>query len=1030
MATQIQIRRDISANWTTTNPILAQGELAQEIDTLFMKIGDGITDWVHLNYLALAGYSGYSGFSGYSGYSGYSTYVNFTTSGNNIALGSMTFTDNVGLINLGFIIGQYVTLTFESSGNLIWCSGFITSYDNTTGVLVVNIDNTNNIGALGYSWTVSLSIPGISGFSGFSGFSGYSGVSFDPTDTNNLHNIMSTGLLSGGLVTINGTDNTKFDVSAGVGYIVDNYTDPLNPTITKVTWSDQIGVTDTYLATDDETYIAINAGGDVEQNIAFTDAQRRDLIILGFTGHLTHTVIQYAISEPAPLIHDVENQMFDFWENFGAFNIDGNVISANGANLNINRSAGDTWSFGDNYKNSNKVPNVVSTPDRTAQSFYYWYTDGSGKWLSTNTNTINPNLRDTLTGTTAVSTDKWTIQTLQYYAPLDEIDIQYGQKEYDNLQDALSDINNLNFVFNPFNNFDTFRGWLVVQEGCTDLSNVNQAQFVNVNKYGMLSGRPASSNTLLENVVGTGVQWGGILSVNTDNTKFDISAGAGWIVNNTTGAVPVATKVTWSAFTAQSDIYLTSYPRTYIYIDNGGNIVQEFSPPASTDLRTKLYIGRTVHTNLSTITSTVAEPAMLIDNSAYLHDFYLAIGALNVTGNTISPNGTNLSFNRSAGTTFRLNANARNSLTDPNIVTDNAATPQSFKYELGHSGYTTWTVGSSVTVIDPTHWDDGSGTLQSVTVGNWTIQRVYLSAQYTGTPNIYVFYGQKQYASLTAAINGTSQDVVIVDPSTSEYTLLGYIIVSQGCTALNDSGNCSIITSGKFGGSAGPQGVVGPQGPTGGFTMLYEFSTSLSTTPASGRIDYDNATPSLVTNIYISETDRNGVSVDAYLDAMQPGDYIRIFSETSNTNYHIYIASGVIDYSHSGHDTIPVTWVAGNGVFSDAVYIGFSTATKGAMGYSGYSGYSGISGASTSGFSGYSGLSGTSGLSGISGFSGYSGLSGISGFSGYSGLSGISGFSGYSGLSGISGFSGYSGLSGISGFSGYSGLSGISGYSG
>ena len=187
---------------------------------------------------------------------------------------------------------------------------------------------------------------------------------------------------------------------------------------------------------------------------------------------------------------------------------------------------------------------------------------------------------------------------------------------------------------------------MVVQEGCTDLSNVNQAQFVNVNKYGMLSGRPASSNTLLENVVGTGVQWGGILSVNTDNTKFDISAGAGWIVNNTTGAVPVATKVTWSAFTAQSDIYLTSYPRTYIYIDNGGNIVQEFSPPASTDLRTKLYIGRTVHTNLSTITSTVAEPAMLIDNSAYLHDFYLAIGALNVTGNTISPNGTNLSFNR------------------------------------------------------------------------------------------------------------------------------------------------------------------------------------------------------------------------------------------------------------------------------------------------------------------------------------------------------------------------------------------------
>ena len=33
MASQIQIRRDTATNWTSANPILAQGEFGLEIDT-------------------------------------------------------------------------------------------------------------------------------------------------------------------------------------------------------------------------------------------------------------------------------------------------------------------------------------------------------------------------------------------------------------------------------------------------------------------------------------------------------------------------------------------------------------------------------------------------------------------------------------------------------------------------------------------------------------------------------------------------------------------------------------------------------------------------------------------------------------------------------------------------------------------------------------------------------------------------------------------------------------------------------------
>lgn len=50
MATRLQIRRDAAANWTSTNPTLAQGEFGYETDTGKMKVGDGLTPWLTLSY--------------------------------------------------------------------------------------------------------------------------------------------------------------------------------------------------------------------------------------------------------------------------------------------------------------------------------------------------------------------------------------------------------------------------------------------------------------------------------------------------------------------------------------------------------------------------------------------------------------------------------------------------------------------------------------------------------------------------------------------------------------------------------------------------------------------------------------------------------------------------------------------------------------------------------------------------------------------------------------------------------------------
>lgn len=53
MAVTIQLRRDTAANWTSANPVLAQGEFGLETDTARYKIGNGSTAWTSLAYSSL-----------------------------------------------------------------------------------------------------------------------------------------------------------------------------------------------------------------------------------------------------------------------------------------------------------------------------------------------------------------------------------------------------------------------------------------------------------------------------------------------------------------------------------------------------------------------------------------------------------------------------------------------------------------------------------------------------------------------------------------------------------------------------------------------------------------------------------------------------------------------------------------------------------------------------------------------------------------------------------------------------------------
>jgi hypothetical protein len=52
VVTQIQVRRGTASQWTSTNPVLAAGELGFETDTNKLKIGNGSSAWNSLSYVA------------------------------------------------------------------------------------------------------------------------------------------------------------------------------------------------------------------------------------------------------------------------------------------------------------------------------------------------------------------------------------------------------------------------------------------------------------------------------------------------------------------------------------------------------------------------------------------------------------------------------------------------------------------------------------------------------------------------------------------------------------------------------------------------------------------------------------------------------------------------------------------------------------------------------------------------------------------------------------------------------------------
>ncbi|MCK5614985.1 hypothetical protein KAR91_74675 [Candidatus Pacearchaeota archaeon] len=285
----------------------------------------------------------------------------------------------------------------------------------------------------------------------------------------------TTGWLEGGTITINGGDDTLIDIAAGSVLITD-YTDQMNPDITKIIWSAQTGLDPGLIGRSTWVGVQDDGAGNAEfvYDVSFDSTQRRSIAILGRiwdnagTGPQITSVGEY--ERPA---WGLMTAFQDFILEYGSWNISGNKYSANGANLLLDKSAGTSFRY--NAENIPGIENVHVDLLQEPRTAYAYHLQGSS--VVTAETEIDPDNYDVGGVKTAVPNGKWTIQEIWFFPVSGTCHVLYGQDYYSSKGDALDGLSTEDKVRNiEILDGAIERAYLIVQQGCDDLSDLDIAE--------------------------------------------------------------------------------------------------------------------------------------------------------------------------------------------------------------------------------------------------------------------------------------------------------------------------------------------------------------------------------------------------------------------------------------------------------------------------------------------------------------------------------------------------------------------------
>jgi hypothetical protein len=211
--------------------------------------------------------------------------------------------------------------------------------------------------------------------------------------------------------------------------------------------------------------------------------QRRTLIQIGITAETGGAITVY---DTAPIyVADVTSQLYDLIFALGTFVSAGAQMTTNGANLNLNLTAGTVFVGGRNYKNDISNPHNIAAPAETPITFRHILRTGAG--LAT-TSTVDVTHYDnagvlTLVGGGANTSTVMRVFLFGTGQAGNQVLIQYGDQTFGTLAAAAASIGSTPYTVNPSLVSGTLIGWIIVSKSSTSLQDTSTATLILANRF-------------------------------------------------------------------------------------------------------------------------------------------------------------------------------------------------------------------------------------------------------------------------------------------------------------------------------------------------------------------------------------------------------------------------------------------------------------------------------------------------------------------------------------------------------------------
>ena len=291
-----------------------------------------------------------------------------------------------------------------------------------------------------------------------------------------FHLALHTGWLSGGVISINGSDPTAIDITACTTRYVDN-SNPSSPVLDTLACPQQTAIVPPSLATSNRLWIGVqrtSAGvGSIVFSTTFTPVQKRTVAIIGRVWSNSSPTIS-GIGQYKTPAWGTEKTLEDLVDTLGSINRSGNIFGANSGSLTLSKSSGSSFRFTGYSATNPDAENIIFDAAIPSIATYNYHVAQGANGTVALLSAIDPNNYDVSGVGTTVPSGLWTIQRIYQFPNSEVIDIVYGQETYSSLAEAVNNVSLENVSISANHTTVLYgsmlRGWICVQQGTTDLS--------------------------------------------------------------------------------------------------------------------------------------------------------------------------------------------------------------------------------------------------------------------------------------------------------------------------------------------------------------------------------------------------------------------------------------------------------------------------------------------------------------------------------------------------------------------------------